>query len=405
VLAEGNTVRGHIRSYQLKNGEKRWALVVYEGKHTGKDGQPKDFHRWTRGFQTKKKAQTELTRILRTMDEGSYTQPTKDTVGEFLDRWLITAKPNLAGKTYERYAQIVESDIKPKLGHIKLMKLQPPQIADFYTWALTSGRKRSGGGLSARTVLHIHRLLHRAFRQAVLWQLRATNPTDAVEAPRPVDKEMAALDEDRSAWLIQAAVGTPFYMPVVYGLCTALRRGEILAQRWRDIDLLAGQLTVAQSLEQTRAGGLKFKAPKGKKRRVVTMPSFLVEALNTHKSEQSKNRAMFGEDYRTDLDLVIALPDGSPWKPNSFSTGYAAFALKIGLTGVRFHDLRHSHASQLLRQRVPVKTVQERLGHANATITLNTYAHVLAGDDQLAVDNFERKLRSAIEKEKVRRAN
>jgi integrase len=135
------------------------------------------------------------------------------------------------------------------------------------------------------------------------------------------------------------------------------------------------------------------------------MPSFLAEALNTDKSEQSKNRAMFGEDYRTDLDLVIALPDGSPWKPNSFSTGYAAFALKIGLTGVRFHDLRHSHASQLLRQRVPVKTVQERLGHANATITLNTYAHVLAGDDQSTVDNFERKLRSAIEKEKVRRAN
>lgn len=245
------------------------------------------------------------------------------------------------------------------------------------------------GGLSARTVLHIHRLLHKALRQAVLRQLRPTNPTDAVEAPRPIDKEMAALDEDGSAWLIQAA----FYMPILYALCTALRRGEILAQRWRDVDLAAGQLTVAQSLEQTRTGGLKFKAPKGKKRRLFRMPPFLKEALDRHKNEQAGYRALFGRDYRTDLDLVIALPDGSPWKPDSFSAAYADFAIKIGLTGIRFHDLRHSHASQLLRQRVPLKTVQERLGHVNATVTLNTYAHVLAGDDQLAVDNFELKLR------------
>jgi integrase len=84
---------------------------------------------------------------------------------------------------------------------------------------------------------------------------------------------------------------------------------------------------------------------------------------------------------------------------------YADFAAKIGLARIRFHDLRHSHASQLLRQRVPVKTVQERLGHANATITLNTYAHVLAGDDQLAVENFELKLRLAMEKQRGRKAN
>ena len=137
-------------------------------------------------------------------------------------------------------------------------------------------------------MLHIHRLLHKALRQAVRWQLRPTNPTDAVEAPRPVDKEMAALDEDGSAWLIQAAFGTPFYMPIVYGLCTALRRGEILAQRWRDLDLLAGQLTVAQSLEQTRIGGLKFKTPKGKKASSANDTSISKgDARNTHGNKRS----------------------------------------------------------------------------------------------------------------------
>ncbi len=110
---------------------------------------------------------------------------------------------------------------------------------------------------------------------------------------------------------------------------------------------------------------------------------------------------------RSQLSLIkrLQLAPTAGGKPDSFTAEYARFAAKIGLKGVRFHDLRHSHASQLLKQRVPVKTVQERLGHANATIMINTYAHVLAGDDQLAVDNFELRLRSAIEKEKLRRAN
>ena len=120
---KGNNVRGHIRSYRLKNGDKRWALVVYQGKRAGRDGRPRDSHRWTRGFRTKKEAQTDLTRILRTIDEGSYIPTAKETLGEFLDRWLTTVQVNLAGKTYERYKQIVDSDIKPKLGHVKLVKL------------------------------------------------------------------------------------------------------------------------------------------------------------------------------------------------------------------------------------------------------------------------------------------
>jgi integrase len=327
-------------------------------------------------------------------------------VGEFLDRWLSAVKPNLAGKTFERYKQIVDQDIKPKLGPITLAKLQPVQIAEFYSWALTAGRKQSDGGLSARTVLHIHRLLRKALKQAVIWQLRSTNPTEAVEAPRPVDKEMSAIDEDRSAWLIEAAAGTQFYMPVVYALCTALRRGEILGQRWRDLDFEMGRLIVAQSLEQTRSGGIKFKIPKGKKRRSISMPPILAEALTAHRTEQEKNRAMFGKDYKAHLDLVIALPDGSPWKPDSFSGAYVRFSARIGFKGIRFHDLRHSHASQLLRQRVPLKTVQERLGHANAAITLKIYAHVLAGDDQQAVDGFEKRLRTAMDRQIAsRRAN
>lgn len=398
-------MRGHIRSYELKTGKRAWAVVIYQGKHPDKEGRLRDRYRWFRGFGTQKKAQTELTRILKSLDDGIYIEPSKQTVASYLDHWLITIKPHLAGKTYERYEQIVNNNIKPRLGAIPFVKLQPIQISEFYSWALTSGRQRREGGLSARTVLHIHRCLHTALEQAVKWQLRPTNPAGVVEAPRPVQIEMKAADEDQSASLLDSVRNTPFYLPVIYALCTGLRRGEILAQRWCDVDFTLNRLFVAQALEQTKAGGVKFKIPKGKKRRPLTMPALLAEALQLHKQEQEKNRQAFGKDYRISFDLVVALPDGSPWPPNHFSGAYSDFVERIGMKGFRFHDLRHSHASQLLRQGVPVKTVQERLGHANASITLNTYAHVLGGDDQKAVDVLEERLRTAIQRKANSRVN
>jgi integrase len=123
---------------------------------------------------------------------------------------------------------------------------------------------------------------------------------------------MRAVDEDRSAWLIQTVKGTRFYIPVVYGLCTGLRRGEILAQRWQDIDFETQSLLVSQSLERTRKGGLKFKIPKNRKRRRITMPPLLIEALRAHREEQDKNRQLFGRDLKPDFDLIIALPDAPP---------------------------------------------------------------------------------------------
>jgi integrase len=326
-------MRGHIRSYELKNGQKKWAIVLFLGKQsTGKRK-----YRWIRGFKTRREADTEMRRVLRSMDEGTYIEPSKETLGAYLDRWLATyAKANVAGKTYERYEQIIEKDIKPSIGSIVLAKLTPVHIAEFYTYALANGHKRKEGGLSERTVLHFHRLLREALQQAVIWQLRPTNPADAVEPPRPVDVEMQAVDEERGAWLIQTVIGTRFYVPVIYGLCTGLRRGEILAQRWQDIDFETQTLLVSQSLEQTRKGGLKFKIPKNRKRRRIAMPPLLIEALVAHREQQDKNRQLFGSDYKTDLDLIVALPDGSPWKPDSFTASYARFAAKIGLKGIAF---------------------------------------------------------------------
>lgn len=188
----------HIRNYQLKAGGRLWAAVVYQGKRVARNGKLRDSYRWIRGFRTQKAAETELNKVLRSIDEGTYVELSKQTMSEYLDRWLTTVNPNLAPKTFERYKQLVTVNINPKLGPIKLTKLQPLQIAEFYTWSSTAGNRRTGEGLSARTVLHIHRLLRKALQQAVIWQLRPTNPADAVETPRPEDKEMQPIDEDRA---------------------------------------------------------------------------------------------------------------------------------------------------------------------------------------------------------------
>ena len=247
-------MRGHVRNYQLKSGEKRWAAVVYRGKRVAKDGKLQDAYRWIRGFQTQKAAQSELNKVLRSLDDGTYTEGSKQNVAEYLERWLTTVKPNLEAKTFERYKEIVDLNINPRLGPMQLTKLQPVQIAEFYVWSSTSGNKRTHAGLSGRTVLHIHRLLRRALQQAVIWQIRPTNPAAMVEAPRAKDKEIKPVEEDRAAWLVEAAENTELYLPILIALYTGMRRGEILGLRWSDLDLDNARLTVKQALGQTRAG-------------------------------------------------------------------------------------------------------------------------------------------------------
>jgi hypothetical protein len=158
--------RGHVRKYELKDGTKYWAAVLYQGKRVASTGKLQDSYRWIRGFQTQKAAQSHLTKVLKSVGDGTYTEPSKQTLGEFLGRWLNTGQANLAPRTFERYKQLVELDIIPKLGAILLTQLQPVHIAELYTWARTAGKQRTNSGLKIRTVLQIHRLLRQALQQA-----------------------------------------------------------------------------------------------------------------------------------------------------------------------------------------------------------------------------------------------
>ena len=212
---------------------------------------------------------------------------------------------------------------------------------------------------------------------------------------------MQGVDEAGTARLLQAVEGMRLYMPVLLAVMTGMRRGEILALRWQDTDLEKGLVAVRRSLEQTR-DGLRFKQPKtGKGMRSVALPGIAIQVLRRHRTEQAQERLKLGPAYE-DNDLICPRPDGSPWPPDSLSTAFASLIRRSDLPRIRFHDLRHSHATQLLRHGIHPKVVSERLGHSKVGITLDTYSHVLPGMQEEAASKVDAALRTAIERNRGR---
>jgi len=230
-------MKGHIR----RRGKRSWAIVL----DIGRDASGKRQQRWHAVRGTKQDAERELGHLLHAFNSGGYVEPTKITTRQYLERWIADyARSNVAGKTLERYQQMIDDHVAPEIGHIRLAKLQPLHIQSLYAAKLANGRKDGGGGLAAQTVVHMHRILRTALGQAVKWQLLARNPVDAVEPPRAAHKEMRALDEQESAKLLAGFERSRLYTPVFVAVTTGLRRGELLALRWTDLDLDAGQLII-----------------------------------------------------------------------------------------------------------------------------------------------------------------
>lgn len=386
-----------------KRSENSYTIIVSLGRDPV-TGKKKQSWRTVRG--NKKDAERELTKLLNEINTGTYLEPSKLTVAEYLEKWLAEyAEGNVAGKTFERYCGIVRKQLIPDLGRLPLTKLQPLHIQAHYTNKLKGGRLDGrGGGLSAQTIVHHHRVLKEALDRAVKWGLLTRNPALAAEPPKPQKREIQAIDEDASVWLIDAAQGTRLYIPVFLAITTGMRRGEVLALRWSDVDLGRAYLTAARSLEQTKVGGLKFKTPKSRKGRQLSLPPVMLDALRAHKAEQQSRRELLGAAYQPH-DLVCCVEDGSIWNPAAFTSAYKDLLRRRKIKAVRFHDLRHSHASQLLRSGVNPKIISERLGHSKVGFTLDVYAHLLPGMQEEAATQTNVGLAAAFSRHREQRAN
>jgi integrase len=200
--------------------------------------------------------------------------------------------------------------------------------------------------------------------------------------PKLVKRRPAVLDEGKLQTLFERGRNTRLYPFMVLAAATGCRRGELLALQWTDLDLETGLLTVSKSLEQTRAG-LRVKTTKSEEPRQLGVPEWALEVLKEHRTEQDRDRTLFGADY-IDHNLLFCQPGGQYYSPDRLGARVVELMRSVGLQGVSLHSLRHSHASILLSHGVPVAAVSERLGHADQNITLAIYSHALPADSLAA---------------------
>jgi len=212
--------------------------------------------------------------------------------------------------------------------------------------------------------------------RAVEQQALARNPADALKKlPKVERRQMETLTPGQSQALLKAIEHSRVYWPTLLALATGARRGEILALRWKNVDLDRGIVRIVESLEQTKAG-LRFKAPKTEKTRAVTLPAFAIDELQRLKRQQAEDLLRLGVRQSGEA-LICGREDGEPMQPRSLTHEFTVLLRKLkSLPRVRFHDLRHSHATQLLAAGVHLAIVQERLGHSTITTTLDLYSHV-----------------------------
>jgi integrase len=360
-------MKGHIR----ERSPGHWAIILdVPDPQTGKRRR-----KWHSFKGTKREAQIESARLICEVNGGTYLEPNKTTLAQYLERWLDHAKAQVSPRTHERYCEIVRKNIAPLLGAVSLTKLRPAQISAAYIKALASGRRDGKGGLAPTTVVYMHRLIKQALGQAVRWELLPRNAADAVDPPKIERGSLTTYDMAQTVKLLDELRGSRLRLPVLLGVMCGLRRGEIVALRWIHIDLAAGKMTVVESAEQTNAG-IRYKPPKSGRGRTVALSAMVTAELRQHRLAQAEELLRLGVRL-SDATFVYTRQDGAPMQPRSLSQMWSAIGTT--LPRIRFHDLRHAHATHMLAAGIHPKVASERLGHSRVGITLDLYSHVLPG--------------------------
>jgi integrase len=305
-----------------------------------------------------------------------------ETLEAYLRRWIDEVlRGTVKQSTLENYTYIARLHIIPELGRVRLRALKSRDVRRHY-------REKLDVGLSPRTVQIIHTVLRKALQQAVRDDVLPRNVCDAVTAPRQTKKEMQPLTPEQAKRLLENVREDRLRALYVLAITAGLREGELLVLRWEDVDLERELLQVRRQLTRTR-DGLSFTAPKRGKARVVRLTDMAIAALKAHRATQNEERARAGSLWE-ETSLVFTSTIGTPVDVGNLTyLSFRPLLKRTNLPRIRFHDLRHTCATLLLSKGTHPKIVQEMLGHANISMTMDTYSHVLPDMQEKAVSAMD----------------
>lgn len=376
--------RGNNEGSIVRRKDGRWMASIT----VGRDPETGKLKRVSFYGKTRQEAADQMAKALADHSRGNFIAPHRMTVGQWIEVWLKEYKaPSVRPKTLEGYGAVIRCYIKPAIGDIPLKNLRPEHVQMMYNDALKQG-------LSPQSIRFIHAVLHGSLEQAEKGQLVLRNVSEATALPRETKTEIHPLNLDQVKKLLHAIKEHRLYPAILLEVNTGLRRGELLAIRWDDVDLQKGLLKVKRNLVRTylpesngTKTGLLFQEPKTEKsKREVPIPKSVVDELARHKARQAEERLLLGQEYQ-DRGLIFCQERGKPYDPGFFTKSFRRMLKRAGLPQGRFHDLRHATATLLLQQ-TDIKTVSAILGHSRTSITADIYLHTDLGQKREAINKL-----------------
>lgn len=358
--------RGHGEGTIYRRQDGRWTAAITLENHRRKTFYGK----------TRKEVQDKLNVALHEQKQGTIATGPQQLLKPYLERWLEQVyKPSVKVSSYNQYRSVVRRHLVPGLGHVPLQKLTPEKVQAFYAQKLEEGK-------SPKLIQLIHAVLRQALENAVKWNLVSRNVAKLVSLPRIERYEAQTLTIEQARHLLEVARGSRLEAMLLVALNTGMRRGELLALRWSDVDFGNKLIFVHRTVNYV--GGFKFVETEPKtrsSRRKIAVTSKVLEALKVHREQQSDVRLKAGQNWHEN-DLVFCNMHGGFLLGNTVLSQFRRLLVEASLPHMRFHDLRHSMATILLESDMHPKKVQERLGHSSIAITMDVYSHVLPSMQQ-----------------------
>lgn len=359
-----------------------WSYVVRERDH--KTGKTKPV--WVGGHKTRAEAKRKRDEARHSVNRGTYVAPQDLTVSAWLDRWITAHEVELKPSTASSYRSNIDRYLKPTIGFERVQSLSPSQLSILFRELRETGGK-DGKALSPRTVEFARAVLRRSMQDAVLDRIIEVNPVVGTKRPRQIKAKHTTWTGAQLRAFLTSTADRRLAPLWTLAAATGMRRGELMGLCWDDIDFDACVISVDRSTTQVDNDRVTS-TPKNHERRRVGIDPQTIATLKAWKAAQSAERLKCGEAFQETGGLVFTWEDGSPLMPDYVSKAFIKAQAGVEVPRIVLHELRHTHATLLLRDSVPVHVVAKRLGHKDASVTLNVYADVIPEDDGRAVEVF-----------------